>query len=168
MVSLGSSLNMDSNLHRFPSPEAPSHLRDFTAPPSADDLDDLFDYDAGVDHVFRDVDTNMNVPANDQPRPEKRGIETGAGLGIDQEIKVSRKRKPIAKLDEARYGNPQICCGHLRQAFRKLPELTPNTNDSLLSQGGVPKLRRVAKERLKFKGKGHEVECLPVFGLFLV
>jgi hypothetical protein len=33
----------------------------------------------------------MNVPANDQPRPEKRGIETGAGLGIDQEIKVSRK-----------------------------------------------------------------------------
>ncbi|KAI9843002.1 MAG: chromosome segregation in meiosis- protein [Pleopsidium flavum] len=74
----------------------------------------------------------MNVPANDQPRPGKRGVETSAGLGIDQEIKVSRKRKPIAKLDEAR----------------------------LLSQGGIPKLRRVAKERLKFKGKGHEYKDL--------
>lgn len=27
----------------------------------------------------------------------------------------------------------------------------------LLSPAGIPKLRRVAKERLKFKGKGHEV-----------
>ena len=30
-------------------------------------------------------------------------------------------------------------------------------NHSLLSQNGIPKLRRVAKDRLKFKGKGHEV-----------
>lgn len=27
----------------------------------------------------------------------------------------------------------------------------------LLSQNGIPKLRRVAKSKLKFKGKGHEV-----------
>lgn len=27
----------------------------------------------------------------------------------------------------------------------------------VLSPAGIPKLRRVAKERLKFKGKGHEV-----------
>jgi hypothetical protein len=27
----------------------------------------------------------------------------------------------------------------------------------LLSQAGIPKLRRITKERLRFKGKGHEV-----------
>ena len=27
----------------------------------------------------------------------------------------------------------------------------------LLSPAGIPKLRRIAKERLKFKGKGHAV-----------
>lgn len=28
---------------------------------------------------------------------------------------------------------------------------------SLLSQPGIPKLRRTAKKKLRFKGKGHEV-----------
>jgi len=46
----------------------------------------------------------------------------------DAEIKVRKQRKPVPKLDEAR----------------------------LLSDEGVPKLRRVAKRKLKFKGKGHE------------
>ena len=32
----------------------------------------------------------------------------------------------------------------------------------LLSANGIPKLRRITKDRLKFKGKGHEVlETLP-------
>ena len=38
------------------------------------------------------------------------------------------------------------------------------TGGRLLSQAGVPKLRRMARERLKLKGKGHEVHDL---GLFL-
>jgi len=29
--------------------------------------------------------------------------------------------------------------------------------DRLLSAAGIPKLRRISKERLRFKGKGHEV-----------
>ena len=65
--------------------------------PPIDDLDDsLFDYD--VADVFRDVDTNMDVPA---VRAEKK--EDGAGLGIDEEIKVTKKRAPIPKLDENRF-----------------------------------------------------------------
>lgn len=47
---------------------------------------------------------------------------------IDEEITVKKKRKPVPKLDEAR----------------------------LLSQAGIPKLRKITKSRLKFRGKGHE------------
>jgi len=47
---------------------------------------------------------------------------------VDEEIKVKKKRAPVPKLDEAR----------------------------LLSDAGVPKLRKITKTRLKFKGKGHE------------
>ncbi|KAF2724496.1 Swi3-domain-containing protein [Polychaeton citri CBS 116435] len=46
----------------------------------------------------------------------------------EEEIQIKRQRKPVAKLDE----------------------------NLILSQQGVPKLRKVAKSRLKFKGKGHE------------
>ncbi|KAK5137493.1 hypothetical protein LTR08_008471 [Meristemomyces frigidus] len=46
---------------------------------------------------------------------------------VDEEIKVRKKRNPVPKLDENR----------------------------LLSDAGVPKLRKIAKT-LKFKGKGHE------------
>ena len=69
--------------------------------PPVDDLDDsLFDYDVG--DVFRDVDTNMDVPAVKGKRKED-----GAGLGIDEEIKVTKKRAPIPKLDENRFApNP--------------------------------------------------------------
>ncbi|MCJ1460032.1 chromosome segregation in meiosis- protein [Mycoblastus sanguinarius] len=95
-------------------------------PPVADSLDDLFDYD--VSDVFRDVDTNMEVPTSQKPVVNADGKENTAGLGIDEQIKVVKKRAPVVKLDENR----------------------------LLSPAGVPKLRRIAKERLKFKGKGHE------------
>ena len=65
--------------------------------PPIDDLDDsLFDYDVG--DVFRDVDTNMDVSA---VRAER--MEDGAGLGIDEEIKMTKKRAPIPKLDENRF-----------------------------------------------------------------
>ncbi|EME41829.1 hypothetical protein DOTSEDRAFT_55546 [Dothistroma septosporum NZE10] len=46
----------------------------------------------------------------------------------DQEVQVRKKRAPVPKLDENR----------------------------LLSQAGIPKLRKIAKTRLKFRGKGHE------------
>jgi len=34
-----------------------------------------------------------------------------------------------------------------------------SVEDRLLSPAGIPKLRRITKERLRFKGKGHEVDC---------
>ncbi|KAI9726205.1 MAG: chromosome segregation in meiosis- protein [Chrysothrix sp. TS-e1954] len=49
-------------------------------------------------------------------------------LGIDEEVKVRKPRAPVAKLDEER----------------------------LLGTKGIPKLRKIGKERFKFKGKGHE------------
>ncbi|EFE44048.1 replication fork protection component Swi3, putative [Trichophyton verrucosum HKI 0517] len=66
-----------------------------------ENVDDLFDYDAGLDDILRQVeqDTNKTTAASssqDQPNPGK-GV-----LGIDDELQVSRKRAPVAQLDEAR------------------------------------------------------------------
>lgn len=66
----------------------------------ADGLEGLFDYDVG--DVFRDVNTNMDVPS--QPKAAARADENeiDTGLGIDEEIKVTKKRAPVPKLDENR------------------------------------------------------------------
>lgn len=70
--------------------------------PPVDDLDDsLFDYDVG--DVFRDVDTNMDVSAVHKPAARADIAENGAGLGIDEEIKVTKKRAPAPKLDENKF-----------------------------------------------------------------
>lgn len=66
----------------------------------ADDLDDLFDYD--VSDVFRDIDTNMDIPTSEKTTAGTEGKDNGAGLGIDEEIKVTKKRAPVPKLDENR------------------------------------------------------------------
>ena len=70
------------------------------SPAHADDLDDLFDYDVG--DVFRDVDTNMDIPTSEKTIARAEGKENGAGLGIDEEVKVTKKRAPVPKLDENR------------------------------------------------------------------
>lgn len=94
---------MATNVHR-PSPlEESTRVRNIAAPPAGDDLDDLFNYDAGINDVFRDVDTNMDVATTTEPARGKNKSDRAEGLGIDKEIKVSRTRRPIAKLDEARY-----------------------------------------------------------------
>lgn len=102
------------------------------APAAHDELDDLFDYNVTLDDVFRDVDTNMQAPTAQKataiPSRTKSSQKVDS-LGIDEEVKVQKKRAPIPKLDE----------------------------DRLLSPAGIPKLRRITKERLRFKGKGHEV-----------
>lgn len=70
--------------------------------PPTDELDDsLFDYDVG--DVFRDVDTNMDVPATQKSAARADVKENGAGLGIDEEIKVTKKRALVPKLDENRF-----------------------------------------------------------------
>lgn len=70
-------------------------------PTHTDDLDDLFDYDFNTD-LFCDVDTNMDVPAKQAVNTSPEGILHGRDLGIQEEIKVSKRRAPIAKLDESR------------------------------------------------------------------
>ncbi|KAJ4994081.1 chromosome segregation in meiosis protein 3 [Stagonosporopsis vannaccii] len=54
--------------------------------------------------------------------------DAGTGLGIDEEIVITKKRIPIPKLDDVR----------------------------LRSEAGIPRLRKISKARLRFKGKGHE------------
>lgn len=60
-----------------------------------DDLNDLFNYDAGMDEV-------MN--GSDAPDRTTEPIKTyqDASINLDEEVKVTRKRAPIAKLDEER------------------------------------------------------------------
>ncbi|KAF7116575.1 hypothetical protein CNMCM5793_005056 [Aspergillus hiratsukae] len=94
-------------------------------PVSPNRADDLFDYDFGLDELLQET---PNIPNNGAPMQSSARDESGLGLGLDEEVKVTRKRQPVAKLDESR----------------------------LLSQPGIPKLRRTAKKKLRFKGKGHE------------
>ncbi|KAJ6084448.1 Chromosome segregation in meiosis protein 3 [Penicillium sp. IBT 16267x] len=87
------------------------------------DINDLFDYDVGLDEIFQGKNDASNNDASNAT-----GDPSSLGLGLDEEVKITKKRQPIAKLDEGR----------------------------LLSQPGIPKLRRTAKDKLRFKGKGHE------------
>ena len=76
-----------------------------TAPPASDELDDLFDYNVNLDDVFRDVDTNMRA-TEQLSRPSKAKNNSSRhvdSLGIDEAVKVEKKRAPVAKLDETRY-----------------------------------------------------------------
>ena len=70
--------------------------------PPIDDIDDsLFNYDVG--DAFRDVDTSMDVSLGQKPAIRTDGKKNGANLGIDEEIKVTKKRVPVPKLDENRF-----------------------------------------------------------------
>jgi replication fork protection complex subunit Csm3/Swi3 len=92
---------------------------------SDDDLDAILNGTLDGQNIFDTSNVQAQEPSSRPPRPGANE----AGLGIDEEIKVVKKRQPIPKLDENR----------------------------LLSAPGIPKLRRITKDRLKFKGKGHEV-----------
>lgn len=65
----------------------------------ADQINDLFDYDVGLDDILQDVATTSNTNAPKQyPAPDGSGLR----LGLDEEVKVSKRRQPVAKLDENR------------------------------------------------------------------
>lgn len=93
--------------------------------------------DDELDNILNGIVEGREIPiANSSQAPESRSINgksdsTGA-LGIDEEIVITKKRLPIPKLDDQR----------------------------LLSDPGIPRLRKISKERLRFKGKGHEVWLL--------
>lgn len=63
------------------------------------DLDDLFDYDVGLEDI-PDGNSAQVDPA-EGARPLPKG-SSALGLGLDEEVKVSKKRQPVAKLDESR------------------------------------------------------------------
>jgi replication fork protection complex subunit Csm3/Swi3 len=105
-----------------------------------DTVNSLLNYDVSDndDDPFREIDTTLHE-LDKAPNGTKRkaagsdGKEDADALGIDEEVKITKKRKPVAKLDEAR----------------------------LLSQPGIPKLRALARSKsiaskLHLKGKGHE------------
>lgn len=140
-------LNLSSRSYAL-DPSAPDPVRPRAgalANGPRDNLDDLFNYDAQVGDTFRDAaNSNNNATDTDAAIAERRRLariadgdasDTGArGLGIDEEVKVKKARAPTAKLDETR----------------------------LLGEKGIPRLRKITKDRLRFKGKGHEV-CVDRF-----
>ena len=100
----------------------------------------LLNYDVSdnEDDPFREIDTTLHDPTNNYNGTKRKATGTDNKedtdlLGLDEEVKIVKKRKPVAKLDEAR----------------------------LLSQPGIPKLRALARSgsiasKLRLKGKGHE------------
>jgi replication fork protection complex subunit Csm3/Swi3 len=62
-------------------------------------VDDIFNYDAGIDATFNQPTRDWNV--QDDTLQQQQHVP----VDIDQEIKVTKKRKPVAKLDETRYVN---------------------------------------------------------------
>lgn len=65
------------------------------------DVNDLFDYDAGLDDILK------NLPAAPKTDTQKENNNNAsedatAVLGLDADLKVTKRRAPIAKLDETR------------------------------------------------------------------
>ena len=64
-------------------------------PTGGDDLDNLLDYDGAVKDFWKDLPETNGGNANDtNDAPEK---------DMDEEVKVTKKRKPNPKLDQERY-----------------------------------------------------------------
>jgi replication fork protection complex subunit Csm3/Swi3 len=91
--------------------------------PTGDDLDDIL---SGIAAEGGHVESRIEPTTSRASATNEFG---DTGLGIDEEIVVTKKRIPIPKLDDVR----------------------------LRSEAGIPRLRKISKERLRFKGKGHEV-----------
>ncbi|KAK3696448.1 chromosome segregation in meiosis-related protein [Vermiconidia calcicola] len=69
-----------------------------------------------------------DIPLNNDQENTNNPTAQDSSKNIDEEVVIRKKRKPVPKLDE----------------------------NLLLSQAGIPKLRKITKSRLKFRGKGHE------------
>jgi replication fork protection complex subunit Csm3/Swi3 len=67
---------------------------------SPTNVDDLFNYDVGLDEIFQE---QPNATHNADASKPATGDPTSLGLGLDEEVKVTKKRQPAPKLDEARY-----------------------------------------------------------------
>jgi len=74
----------------------PSALATDSSARAPDALDDLFNYDAGMDQVM----SESNAP---ERSAESSNAFQDITTNLDEEVKVTRKRQPIAKLDEERF-----------------------------------------------------------------
>lgn len=72
---------------------ASPHERDASAGP--DDLDNLLDYDGAVEDFWKDMPEANGENAN--------GSNNAPEKDMDEEVKVTKKRKPNPKLDQDRY-----------------------------------------------------------------
>ena len=78
-------------------------------------VSDLLNYDASDDDdPFKDIDQTLRVRDDKStlsPRTAKRKADHDKEndiLGLDEEVKITKKRKPIAKLDETRSVLPSM------------------------------------------------------------
>lgn len=67
-----------------------------------DTLEGLLDFDSNNNDIFRDVDISMDLPSRGKSSPRAENSKDLSGLGIDEEIQVQKKRKPIVQLNEHR------------------------------------------------------------------
>lgn len=65
------------------------------------DVDDLFDYDAGLDDVLKNLPSAQNKETS-QTENNNNDPDATKVLGLDADLKVTKQRAPVAKLDEAR------------------------------------------------------------------
>jgi replication fork protection complex subunit Csm3/Swi3 len=75
--------------------------------PSFDENDDPY-FESNIDDIFREIDTSEKINIRDSGTLARDSKGAGADLGIDEEVKITKKRKPIAKLDDNRYRNPLV------------------------------------------------------------
>lgn len=65
-----------------------------------EDDGDLFNYEAGLDEALKDL---TNIPDHEQSVSNEASTDhSAAALGLEKEVKIQKKRAPIAKLDDAR------------------------------------------------------------------
>jgi replication fork protection complex subunit Csm3/Swi3 len=67
---------------------------------SADCVDDLFDYEVGLDDILQE--TNASMSSRNVPKQSTQPDNSGVFLGLDEEVEVAKRRQPVAKLDENR------------------------------------------------------------------
>ena len=86
----------------------------------ADDnqFDDLFDYD--IDTEIPDLDVSLDVPG--QKNTSTRKVD----LGVDEEVKITKVKRPTVKLDAERYGGPQSITLIFCEYFLTLTDSCPH------------------------------------------
>jgi replication fork protection complex subunit Csm3/Swi3 len=73
-----------------------------TTAPNDEDLDDLFNYDVGIEDILNEAEkANDASSSNNQNKPTATK-DSGDVLGLDEEVVVTKKRKPTVKFDETR------------------------------------------------------------------